>query len=116
MFQINDLSIFLLRAAVGLIFLIHGTQKWKMWKMQPSEQMPAKMISMMKMLSVAEPLAGLLLISGIFIQWAAIALAVIMIGAIYFKVLVWKKKFTEVGGWEFDLLLLIASLAILFSR
>ena len=116
MFQINDLSIFLLRAAVGLIFLIHGTQKWKMWKMQPSEQMPSKMLNMMKMLSVVEPLAGLLLISGFFIQWAAIALVIIMLGAIYFKALVWKKKFTDVGGWEFDLLLLIASLAILLSK
>ncbi|MBI2626250.1 MAG: DoxX family protein [Candidatus Nealsonbacteria bacterium] len=113
--QFNDFGLFLLRLAVGLIFLAHGIQKRGMWKMKPSPEMPSKMINIMRMLSIIEPLGGIALISGIFTQLAAIALALVMIGAIYFKIAIWKKKLTEPGGWEFDLVLLAANLAIIFN-
>ena len=86
-----------------------------MWKMQASEQMPKNMLDMMKFLSLAEIAGGLALIFGVLTQLAAIGLAVIMLGAIYYKMKVWKKKFSEAGGWEMDLLLLAACLVILFS-
>lgn len=113
--EFNDYGLLLLRLAVGLIFLVHGYQKLRMWKMKPSPEMPSKMLNTMRALSVVELLAGAALILGIFSQLAAIALAAVMVGAIYYKIVVWKKKFTEPGGWEFDLILLAASLAILFS-
>ncbi|MBI2450666.1 MAG: DoxX family protein [Candidatus Nealsonbacteria bacterium] len=113
--QYSDFGIFLLRLAVGLIFLIHGTQKLAMWKMKPSPEMPSKMINIMRALSVVEPVSSLVLISGIFTQLAAGALALVMVGAIYFKAVVWKKKFSEPGGWEFDFILLAANLAIILN-
>lgn len=111
----SDLGLFILRFAVGLIFLIHGLQKRGMWKMQPSAEMPSKMINIMKLLSVVEPLGAIALIIGIMPQTAAAVLALVMAGAIYFKIIVWKKKMTEPGGWEFDLILLAANLAILLT-
>ncbi|MDO8601188.1 MAG: DoxX family protein [bacterium] len=113
--QFNDLGLFLLRLAVGIVFLVHGKQKLAMWKMQPSEQMPSGMLNMMRFLSLAEIAGGLALIFGVLTQLAAIGLAIIMLGAIYYKIKIWKKKFSEPGGWEFDLVLLTANLAILLN-
>ena len=113
--QFGDLGIFLLRLAVAISFLVHGKQKLAMWRMKPSEQMPSGMLNMMKFLSVAEIAGGLALISGVLSQLAAMGLAIIMLGAIYFKMKTWKKKFSEPGGWEMDLILLAACLTILFS-
>ncbi|MBI2042027.1 MAG: DoxX family protein [Candidatus Nealsonbacteria bacterium] len=112
--QFSDFGLFLLRFVIGIIFLTHGMQKWGMWRMKASPEMPSKMINMMKMLSLVEPAAGTAMILGFFSQLAAIVLILVMAGAIYLKVVVWKKKFTEPGGWEFDLLLLTTNLAILF--
>ncbi|MDO8504201.1 MAG: DoxX family protein, partial [bacterium] len=113
--QFNDLGIFLLRLSVAITFLVHGWQKLAMWKMKPSEQMPSNMLGMMRFLSLAEIAGGLALVFGVLTQLAAIGLAVIMLGAIYFKTKTWKKKFSEPGGWEMDLILLAACLVILFS-
>ncbi|MBI4250521.1 DoxX family protein [Candidatus Uhrbacteria bacterium] len=105
----------ILRIAVGIIFLVHGKQKMAMWKMQPSEQMPAQMLNMMKMLSVVEPVAGVLLILGVLPLVGAAAVAIIMVGATYFKIAKWGKKFTGDGGWELDFILFAASIAIILS-
>jgi putative oxidoreductase len=100
---------------VGVIFLVHGIQKLGMWKMQPSAQMPAGMLSMVKFLSIVEPLGGLAVLVGFLTQFAAVALGIIMIGAIQFKMGQMHKKFSVEGGWEFDLILLAAAIALLFS-
>lgn len=112
--QFNDLGLFLLRLAVGLIFLAHGTQKLETWEMKPA-QMPSYLFNMMKFLSTIEPLAGMALILGISTQLAAAALSLVMMGALYHKIVIWKKKLTEPGGWELDLVLFAANLTILFS-
>lgn len=111
----SDWGLLALRLAVGAIFLVHGKAKWAMWKMQPSAQMPAQMLGVMKVLSIGEPLAALALITGVFVQPAALWLSLVMVGAIYLKILKWKVPFTAQNtmGWEFDLILLAANLAIL---
>lgn len=113
--QLTDVGLLALRIVVGAIFLVHGTQKWAMWKMQPSAQMPAGMISMMKFLSIVEPLGGLAMLIGFLTQFAAVGLGIIMIGAIQLKASQMHKKFSGEGGWEFDLILLAAAIALLFS-
>lgn len=111
----SDWGLLGLRLTVGVIFFVHGKAKWAMWKTQPSAQMPAQMLGVMKVLSIIEPLAGLALIAGLWTQVAAAGLALIMLGALYFKIKVWKSPFTSQTstGWEFDLVLLAANLAIL---
>lgn len=112
--QFSDLGLLALRIAVGVIFLVHGIQKWAMWKMQPSEQMPANMLAMMKFLSVVEPLGGLAVFIGFLTQLAALGLGIIMIGAIVVKRKVMKVSFTAMDktGWEFDFIILAATIAL----
>jgi putative oxidoreductase len=112
--QFSDWGLLALRIAVGAIFLVHGTQKWAMWKMQPSEQMPAKMLAMMKFLSVVEPLGGLAVLIGFLTQVASLGLGVIMIGAIAMKKSMMKVPFTAMDkmGWEFDFIILAATITL----
>ena len=113
--EFSDYGLLLLRLAVGLIFLIHGAKKLGMWKMKPSPEMPSTMLNIMRGLSVIESLSAIALILGVYAQVAALILALVMLGAIYFKVFVWKKKFADNAGWEFDFMLLAANLAIIFA-
>lgn len=127
--QLNDLGLLLLRVGVGAIFFVHGKAKLGMWKMpasppaspqsesqggQPTAQMPKKMLSLMKFLSIAETAAGIALLFGFLTQLAALGLAIIMFGAIMMKIRTWKAKFSGDGGWEFDFILLAAALALFF--
>lgn len=116
--QYGDWGLLALRIAVGVIFLVHGLQKWAMWKMQPSEQLPVGMLSLLKFLSIAEPLGAVAVLSGFLTQMAAAGLGVIMVGAIWLKARVMKEPFTDSKahkvGWEFDFILLAATIALFF--
>lgn len=114
LYQFSDWGLLALRVAVGVIFLVHGRQKWAMWKMQPSEQMPAGMISLMKLLSIVEPLGGLGVLGGFLTQFAAAGLGIIMIGAIAMKMRMMKVPFVarDKTGWEFDFIILAAAIAL----
>ncbi len=83
--------------------------------MAPSEQMPAKMINLMRLLSVCEPLGAIAMFSGFLVQPAALGLSLIMLGAIYLKITKWKTPFKaeNTTGWEFDLLILAASITLI---
>ena len=115
--QYTDIGIFVLRATVALIFLVHG-----FWKIKNSPSV-AKSSGMPEsdwffmLLGWIEALAALALLSGIFTQAAAALLGLIMIGAIYFKVVTWKIPFTahDKTGWEFDLIILAACIFIVFA-
>jgi uncharacterized membrane protein YphA (DoxX/SURF4 family) len=117
LYSYRDLGLLALRAAVGVIFIVHGISKWSMWGMTPSEQMPAGMLALMKVLSIVEPLGGAALVLGVFTQLAALGLAVVMVGAIVVKMFVMKVGFTsfQATGWEFDLILLAANINLMLS-
>ena len=66
----------------------------------------------MKVVAIAEPLGALGLIFGVLVDWAALGLAVIMVGAISMKIALWGGSFTGQGGWEFDLILLAANVVL----
>ncbi|MBI2042711.1 MAG: DoxX family protein [Candidatus Nealsonbacteria bacterium] len=110
--EFSDLGLFLLRLAVGIIFLVHGTSKFGSWG--PSPEKPG-MKGIMRTLSVVEPLSAIAIILGFYTQAAALILAAVMTGAIYFKIFVWKKKFTEPGGWELDFIILASNIAIFLT-
>lgn len=105
----------ILRLAVGIIFLYHGLKKRGMWKMRPSEQMSSGLLTNLRVLSIVEPLGGAAMILGVWTQLVAVGFILIMLGALYYKINVWKVPFfaQDKTGWEFDFLILAASLALL---
>ncbi len=109
--KLNDITNFGLRASVGVIFLAHGLGKLDpqfigfltgQLGFAPEMQIP---------IALAEIIPGILLITGILTRVSASMLCVIMLGAIFYV-----KKATNLigqGGYEFDLILLAASLVII---
>lgn len=100
-----DASILLLRIAVAATFLAHGTMKWTNFAGQPV---------LMQILGVVEPLAGAAVLLGILARWAALAIGIVMLGAIYLKITAMGVGFTGPGmGWEFDALILASCIVIM---
>src|SRR5258706_12774544 len=54
--QLSDWGLLALRIGVGMSFWAHGTAKRTMWKMAPSPQMPAGLLSTLRLLSSVGPL------------------------------------------------------------
>ena len=115
--KFNDLGLLALRLGIGIIFIKHGVFKWQMWGMQPSDQLPASMLMLFKILSVAEPLGGLSMIAGFLTPLAAIGMSVLMVGVINMKINVMHVGFIagQTTGWEFDFLVLCSALCLLFT-
>lgn len=105
----HDLGLLLVRIGIGLIFVMHGWSKF---------QDLSGLIGFFSGLGLApffaylvatvETLGGLLLILGLWTDVAALLLGTIMIFAIYLAK--WGKPFF---GYEFELLLLLCSIAII---
>ncbi len=105
-----DWGLLALRIVIAAIFLFHGWQKIQLW-------MSGTTNPLMMVLAVVEPVAAILVLIGYFTRWASLALAVIMIGAIYYKMT--GQMGDPIGfatptgpGWEFDLALLGGALAL----
>ena len=111
---LGDWALFALRIGIATSFIIHGSQKWPMWKMEPSAQMPASMLSLLRFLSIVEPLGGVAVLLGFLTQVAAAGFGIIMIGAIRLKAIQMHKKFGEAGGWELDFILLAGAIGLFF--
>lgn len=113
--QYNNLGLFILRLGVAIIFLWHGLPK------MPKAKMMAGMINMpagaVFLLGLVETLSSIGLILGVQTELAALFLSIVMLGALYLKNFKWHAPFTAMNttGWEFDLILLAANLAILFT-
>src|SRR5437899_8181048 len=111
--QFSDWGLLALRLGVGTVFLVHGSQKRAMWRMQPSAQMPAGLLSLLKVLSIAEPLGGLATLVGLLTQAAAAGFILVMLGAIRLKVQQLHKAVTREGGWEVEVLLVVGAIPLL---
>jgi len=112
--QLGNWGLLALRLGVGVTFLAHGSQKRAMWKLQPSAQMPAGLLTLLRVLSIAEPLGGVATLVGLLTQAAAAGFILVMLGAIRLKVTQLHKGFTGDGGWELEFLLLVGAIALLF--
>lgn len=112
--EFSDVALLLLRVGIGTIFIVHGTAKRRLWKMQPSAQMPAGFLRTLRLLSIAEPAGGLAVLVGFLTQPAALGLALVMVGAIRFLIVKAHRTFTTetAAGWEFEFLLLLGALAL----
>ncbi len=113
--EFNNIGLLVLRLGIAISFLYHGLDKLKMWKMEPSEEMPAPFLNQLRLLSIVEPLGALALIGGFLTQLAAVGFIIIMLGAIHLKVTQMQKKFGEPGGWELDVVLLTGSVALFLT-
>lgn len=113
--DLNNVGILILRIGITVSFLYHGIDKIKMWKMEPSEEMPASMLKQLRLLSVVEPLGAVAVLFGFLTQLAALGFVIIMIGAMNLKINQMKKSFAEPGGWELDVILLAGCLALILT-
>ncbi len=110
----KDLGLFLIRLALAAVFIAHG---WiKLNGLGATEAffdnvgIPAAG-AMAVIVALVEFLGGIALLLGIFTKWAAGLIAVTMLVAI----LQVKGKMGFIGGFEFDLTLLLAALALIFT-
>jgi len=113
--QYNDIGLLLLRIVIAIIFLYHSLPKLSKAKaMSAMMGMPAGMIFMLGMVEI---LASLGIAFGVFTQVSALLLAIVMVGAIGMKAMKWHVPFAAMDktGWEFDLILLFASIAVLLG-
>lgn len=111
----SDLALLFLRFVIAVIFLVHGWPKVTGAKKMVAAMGKPEMAPFFTGLGVAETVSAVLMVTGVYVQLAAIALSIVMIGAIYMKYLTWKVPFVSQTstGWEFDLSLLAANLVIL---
>jgi len=109
-----DVALLLLRAGLGTIFMVHGREKRKFWRMQPSAQLPAGLLRTLRFLSIAEPAGGFAVLVGFLTQPAALGLALVMLGALRLLIVQLHKRFSEanVAGWEFEFMLFIVAIAL----
>jgi len=112
--QLSDVALLLLRIGLGTVFIVHGTAKRRLWKVQPSPQLPVGLLRTLRLLSIAEPAGGLAVLVGFLTQPAALGLALVMLGALRFLIGDAHRAFTTetAAGWEFELVLLFVALAL----
>lgn len=105
-----DLGLLLIRLALATVFIAHGVQKLHNMDMvvgfMAGMGIPA---ALAWAVALGELLGGIAMLFGVFTKYAGAVLAIIMAVAIW-KV---KAKAGFFGGWEFDLTLLLAALAII---
>lgn len=110
----NNAGIFIIRFAVGSIFLYHA-----MPKLQKPEHLAkgigTESLFVSRALGFFEFTGGMAIIIGAFVRYASFLLASVMLGALFFKVSKWKIPFSahDKTGWEFDFILLAASMFLL---
>lgn len=117
----NDVALLLLRIVLGVVFFVHGAQKVFGWFGGSGID---KWIGFMESMNISKPIAylaaygemifGITLILGIYTKVSALAAFVFMLFAIY--LVHWEKGFfVNKGGYEYALVLAIASLSLYFS-
>jgi putative oxidoreductase len=105
-------ALLLMRLMVALVFAASGFSHLR----SPRER--ARSIGMSvgftAFLGAAELAGAIALATGLLVQWAALGLMLLMLGAIYSKAVKWKTGFwgEKSSGWHYDLMLLLMNLVI----
>ena len=111
--KLHDVAHMGLRASLGVIFIVHGFGKfgnpgfggWIASMGIPAEmQIP---------IALAEFIPGILLLIGVLTRISGAILSIVMLGAIF--LVKGASSLTGDGGYEFDLILLAASLLVIVS-
>ena len=111
---LDSWGLLVLRVFLGIIFIYHGMPKLMM-----SGKMAKGMgwsNSSIVLLGLVELLSGLALVLGFYTEIASLLVAIVMLGALFHKMFKWNIPFSAMDkmGWEFDLILLGAAIALLF--
>ena len=111
--ELAPLALILLRILLAIMF-IDGGRRHVADPRDRGEGMGLSAIFTF-ILGVVEVVAGLLVLVGLWIQIAALMLIIVMLGAIYFKVFVWKTGMygDKNNGWYYDALLLASAEVLL---
>jgi len=107
-------GLLILRVFLGIIFVYHGFPKLSMPKAMAKGM--GWSAGYVVLLGLVEFLSGLALVLGFYSEIAALLVGIVMLGALWHKIFKWKISFSEMdkAGWEFDLILLGAAIAVLF--
>lgn len=108
--KFHDITHFGIRMAIGVIFLVHGSQKFNpgFVGFLTSLGIPAEM---QIPIALVEFVPGILLIVGVLTRVSSALLAIDMLGAIF--LVKHAASLTGERGFEFDLILLAGNLAII---
>lgn len=116
--SMRDYAPLVLRLVTGVIFMLHGWQKLQGGIPATAGFVGSLGFPMPEVFAVlliaAELGGGILLILGLLTRWAAKALVVVSLVAL-FMVHLPNGFFMATGGYEFILLLLAASVSLMFS-
>lgn len=115
-----DLGILLIRIIIGIVFIFYGTQKLFGWFggygikgtggwFESIGIKPGNLVAAFS--GIAELVAGILFILGIFLPLGAVLITMIMLGAIV-KVHGAKGFANTAGGFEYNLVLIVVSIGL----
>jgi putative oxidoreductase len=110
--KLHDIAFWGLRAAIGVIFIVHGSGKFGpgFVGFLTGLGLPAEL---QFPIALAETIGGILLIVGVLTRISASLLSINMLGAIFH--VKGATNFTGEGAYEYDLLLLAGSLVIIVA-
>ncbi len=105
-----DIALLILRIIAGLIFILHGKEKFtKEWSKSKGIPYPIGILAGIGMVA-----GGLGIIVGLLTQIAAIGPLIVMIGAVYFHKFKWGHPFASSKGPSYEYPLILALIALLF--
>jgi putative oxidoreductase len=110
--QFGDYALVFMRLLVGLVFITSG------WRHSQDPVARGKSIGLSpgvtRFLGFTELAGGLGVALGVLIQFAALGLILVMLGAIHRKIFVWKTGFwgPHGDGWSYDLFFVAMNLVI----
>ena len=108
----TSIAVLLLRLSVGTLFTVHGYPKLNTGKRAEWMKQFGMPTAMVPFAGIVEFLGGLAVLFGILTPVIALLAALWMLGTTWFAMAKLKKKYQ--GGWELDITLFLAALAILF--
>ena len=110
--RLHDLTHFGIRAAIGTIFLVHGSGKFNPGFVGFLTQLGIP-VEMQIPIALAESISGILLIIGVLTRISSSILSIVMLGAIFYV----KQAGSLTGerGYEIDLVLLAGCLATIVA-
>ena len=111
---LENVGLLVLRVVLGAIFIYHSIPKLKAPSLMAKGIGKSK--SFVSLLGITEFVAGLFLILGFLTRVGALLIVIVMLGALYYKLVKWKVPFSSMDklGWEFDIILLAAAVALIF--